>query len=64
MTDTSGGQSVTVHTSVPFGLQHIDEDMDKVKAEVLGHVKSILPDLPEPIAVKPQKWRYSQVRYC
>ena len=55
------GWSAAVHTSVPFGLANLESEMSSVQEQMLQHVKSVLPDLPEPIAIKPQKWRYSQV---
>ncbi|CAL1544561.1 unnamed protein product [Lymnaea stagnalis] len=55
------GKSIVLHTSVPFGLAHLEEDMNFVKEEILGHVRNILPELPKPISMKPQRWRYSQV---
>ncbi|XP_076460055.1 renalase-like [Babylonia areolata] len=58
---SSTGPSVVVHTVVPFGLKHIDEDKEKVKDIVMAEVTRHLPDLPPPAEVKSQKWRYSQV---
>ncbi|KAH9498376.1 hypothetical protein Btru_008130 [Bulinus truncatus] len=55
------GKSIVVHTSVPFGLAHLEVDLNSVKDEILGHVRNILPQLPKPISIKPQRWRYSQV---
>ncbi|XP_005107682.1 renalase [Aplysia californica] len=59
--DPNQGQSLAVHTNVPFGLAHLEEDVNSVKDELLANVRKVLPDLPEPMFVKPQKWRYSQV---
>ncbi|KAK0051794.1 renalase [Biomphalaria pfeifferi] len=55
------GKSIVVHTSVPFGLAHLEVDLNSVRDEILGHVRNILPQLPKPISIKPQRWRYSQV---
>ena len=53
---------MVVHTSVPFGLQHLEEDMtDVCNKLVLPRVLELVPELPPPEAVKPHKWRYSQV---
>ncbi|KAL3877396.1 hypothetical protein ACJMK2_035107 [Sinanodonta woodiana] len=56
------GPSLCVHTSVPFGIQNVEEDKEKVKAVIIEHLKEVLPDLSDPIEVKSQKWRYSQVQ--
>ncbi|XP_059176013.1 renalase-like [Physella acuta] len=55
------GMSIVLHTSVPFGLAHLEEDLNSVTDEILGHARNILPQLPKPISIKPQRWRYSQV---
>ncbi|BFZ02679.1 hypothetical protein BsWGS_05718 [Bradybaena similaris] len=55
------GQSLVVHTSVPYGLAHLEDDLNTVKDEILGHVFSILPEFPAPLSVVPHRWRYSQV---
>ncbi|KAM4702681.1 renalase [Rhinophrynus dorsalis] len=55
------GPSLVVHTSVPFGIQHLEEDVEDVQNMILEQLESILPDLPEPRYIKCQKWRYSQV---
>ncbi|KAM3860008.1 renalase [Diretmus argenteus] len=55
------GPSLVVHTSVPFGLQHLDRDKDDVQPIILQELNKLLPGLPQPISIKCQKWRYSQV---
>uniref|UniRef100_A0A3P8URL9 Renalase, FAD-dependent amine oxidase n=1 Tax=Cynoglossus semilaevis TaxID=244447 RepID=A0A3P8URL9_CYNSE len=55
------GPSLVVHTSVDFGLQHLDQDKDLVQPVIVEELQRLLPDLPQPISVKCQKWRYSQV---
>ncbi|XP_060084967.1 renalase-like [Ylistrum balloti] len=57
----SVGPSVVIHTSVPFGMKHLEEDKDSVKDIIMKHVKELLPDIPEPAEVKGHKWRYSQI---
>lgn len=57
------GPSLVVHTSVPFGLQHLEWDKDDVQPIILQELHKLLPDLPQPISIKCQKWRYSQVRH-
>ena len=54
--------SVVFHTSVPFGIKHVEQNPDDMKPLLLKHIKELFPDWPEPTAVKCQKWRYSQVR--
>lgn len=55
------GPSLVVHTSVPFGLEHLEEDQEQVQPLILEELDQLLPGLPPPVAVKCQKWRYSQV---
>jgi len=62
--DTSAGFSLAVHTSVPYGLAHIDDSNETFTEEIVQQVRAVLPDMPGPILVKPQKWRYSQVHKC
>lgn len=59
--NSSVGPSAVIHTSVHFGMKHIEEDKEQVKNIIMKHVKELLPDLPEPAEVKGHKWRYSQV---
>lgn len=59
---TEGGTSVAVHASVPFSLKHLEEDKDSICTKyLLPRVRELVPELPEPDAVKNHKWRYSQV---
>ncbi|XP_018414257.1 PREDICTED: renalase [Nanorana parkeri] len=55
------GPSLVVHTSVPFGIKHLEQEKDDVQHVILKHLGTILPNLPKPKDVKCQKWRYSQV---
>lgn len=50
-----------VHTSVPFGLEHLEEDTEEVQPLILEELDQLLPGLPQPVGIKCQKWRYSQV---
>ncbi|XP_015256723.1 PREDICTED: renalase [Cyprinodon variegatus] len=62
-TDTPGlGPSLVVHTSVPFGLKHLENDKDVIQPIILQELHRLLPELPQPISIKFQKWRYSQVQ--
>jgi len=53
--------SVVFHTSVPFGIQHIENTPDEVKPLLLDRIKELFPQWPEPSAIKCQKWKFSQV---
>ncbi|XP_026993483.1 renalase isoform X2 [Tachysurus fulvidraco] len=55
------GPSVVVHTSVPFGLKHLEQAKEEVQAIILQELQMVLPGFPEPETIKCQKWRYSQV---
>uniref|UniRef100_A0A668T386 Amine oxidase domain-containing protein n=1 Tax=Oreochromis aureus TaxID=47969 RepID=A0A668T386_OREAU len=56
------GPSLVVHTSVPFGLEHLERDKEDVQPIILRELHRLLPGLPQPINIKCQKWRYSQVQ--
>lgn len=53
--------SVLVHTGVPFGLNHLEEEESEVGLLVLKELKKLYPDLPDPDEMITHKWRYSQV---
>ncbi|XP_022073957.1 renalase isoform X2 [Acanthochromis polyacanthus] len=55
------GPSLIVHTSVPFGLEHLERDKEDVQPIILQELHRLLPGLPQPISIKCHKWRYSQV---
>ncbi|XP_039990540.1 renalase isoform X2 [Xiphias gladius] len=55
------GPSLVVHTSVPFGLEHLERDKEDVQPIILQELRELLPGLPQPISIKCQKWRFSQV---
>ncbi|XP_060795742.1 renalase isoform X4 [Neoarius graeffei] len=55
------GPTVVVHTSVPFGIEHMEEATEEVQAIILQELQKVMPGLPEPETIKCQKWRYSQV---
>ncbi|KAM9837186.1 renalase [Aulostomus maculatus] len=60
--DAAGcGPSLVVHTSVPFGLEHLEKDKEDVQPIILQALHQLLPGLPQPISIKCQKWRFSQV---
>lgn len=55
------GLAVMVHTTVPFGLAHIDKDKKDIMPLIMPQISREIPDLPEPDHIHIQKWRYSQV---
>ncbi|KAG0712540.1 Renalase [Chionoecetes opilio] len=57
----SGGPSVVLHTSIPFGKANVEKTPDQVKPVLLECIKDMYPHWPEAKAVKCQKWRFSQV---
>jgi len=59
------GTVIVVHTSVPFGLKNLENDVEEVKKIILEHVKQQVPELKDatPLNVKCQRWRYSQVHH-
>ncbi|XP_077407541.1 renalase isoform X2 [Vanacampus margaritifer] len=59
--DAGRGPSLVVHTGAPFGLQHVERDVEEVRPIILQELKRLLPSLPQPIGIKCHKWRYSQV---
>ncbi|TRY93460.1 hypothetical protein DNTS_005320, partial [Danionella cerebrum] len=55
------GASLVVHTSVPFGIQHLEEEKEAVQDIILQELEKLMPELPKADSIKCQKWRYSQV---
>ncbi|XP_062859258.1 renalase isoform X2 [Trichomycterus rosablanca] len=55
------GPSVVVHTSVPFGTEHLEKTLEEVQPIILQELQKVMQGLPEPESIKCQKWRYSQV---
>lgn len=53
--------SVVLHTSVPFGIEHVDRTVPEAEPILKEALKRAFPDLPTPKALKCHKWRYSQV---
>uniref|UniRef100_A0A4W5MPF4 Uncharacterized protein n=1 Tax=Hucho hucho TaxID=62062 RepID=A0A4W5MPF4_9TELE len=51
--------SMVVHTSVPFGVKHLEEAKEQVEPIILVKLNKPLPGLPQPDNIKCQKWRYS-----
>lgn len=55
------GPSLVVHTTVPFGVTHLEHSTEDVQELIFQQLEDILPGLPPPVATKCQKWRHSQV---
>ncbi|XP_012675473.1 renalase isoform X2 [Clupea harengus] len=55
------GPSMVVHTSVPFGVQHLEAEKEQVQPLIMQELQRLMPHLPQPASIKCQKWRYSQV---
>ena len=57
------GTAIVVHTSVPFGLKYLENNVDEVKEMIMEHIKRQIPELKDatPVNIKCQRWRYSQV---
>lgn len=56
--------SMVVHTTVPFGLENINCNVDSVCCNVvLSRLRQLLPQLPTSLTVQPYRWQYSQVFY-
>ena len=53
---------MVLHTSVPFGVEHIDKTVDQMEPLPMDALRRSFPQLPPPKSVKCHKWRYSQVR--
>jgi len=53
--------SVVLHTSVPFGLEHIDKTVGEVEPILKKALQQSFPNLPPPKAMKCHKWKFSQV---
>lgn len=60
---SSHGSSLVIHTSVPFGIQHLEENKEKVKELIMQKAMELIPDLHDPAPVHSHmiRWRYSQV---
>ncbi|XP_045437838.1 renalase isoform X2 [Pipistrellus kuhlii] len=55
------GPSLAIHTTVSFGVTHLERDVEEVEELIFQQLENILPGLPQPVATKCQKWRHSQV---
>ncbi|XP_053779161.1 renalase isoform X2 [Desmodus rotundus] len=55
------GPSLVIHTTVAFGVEHLEHSTEDVQELIFQQLENILPGLPQPVATKCQKWRHSQV---
>ena len=55
------GPSLVIHTTVAFGVEHLEHSTEDVQEIIFQQLENILPGLPQPVATKCQKWRHSQV---
>ncbi|XP_004369960.1 renalase [Trichechus manatus latirostris] len=55
------GPCLVIHTTVPFGVTYLEHSTEDVKELIFRQLENILPDLPQPVGTKCQRWRYSQV---
>ena len=53
--------SLLVHTSVPFGLEHLEQDKETVHTIITRALSEVVPCLPAPSYSHLIRWRYSQV---
>lgn len=53
--------TLLVHSSVPFGLKHLEDDKQLVEEILLANVRELIPGLPAPSHTHLIRWRYSQV---
>lgn len=49
------------HTSIQYGANNADRNLNDVQNELVDHVKEMFPDWPEPEYTKCHWWQYSQV---
>jgi len=52
--------ALLLHSSVPFGLAHLEDDDDTVLRMLLADLAKLLPTLPPPAAAELHRWKYSQ----
>ena len=61
VTPIAAGRTLLVHTGVPFGIEHLEDDKTAVKDMILEKLNSLIPDLPPASHSHLIRWRYSQV---
>lgn len=57
------GSSLLLHTSVPFGIEHMEDDREVVKELISHKAVELIPGLQHfaPVHSHLKRWRYSQV---
>lgn len=58
---TKVGRTLLIHTSVPFGLKHLEEEKGKVESLILQTLSKLIPGLPQHTYTHIICWRFSQV---
>ena len=58
----SDGMTLLVHTGVPFGVEHLEDDKTAVKDLILEKLNMLIPDLPQASYSHLVRWQYSQVQ--
>ena len=53
--------SIVFHASARWSLKFLETPIPEVEKIMVDHYKKRYPDWPEPVSVKCQRWRYSQV---
>ena len=51
-----------IHTAVPFGMHHLEDDKQEIIKTVQSRLLMLVPGLPPPVDSYCVRWRYSQVR--
>ena len=59
----TSGESLLVHTSVPFALEHLETDKPQVQELIMAALTEVLPSLTQRVPKHSHliRWRYSQV---
>ena len=60
---TGKPHTMVVHTSVPYGIKHLEVNKEDLVEDMMANLEKALPWLPnrQDLIIKPHKWRYSQV---
>ena len=58
---TAAGKTLLVHTGVPFGIEHLEDDKMAIKDLILEKLNELIPGLPKATHSHIIRWRYSQV---
>jgi renalase len=53
--------AVVFHTSIQYGANNVERNLNDVQSELVDHVKEMFPDWPEPEFIKCHLWQHSQV---